>query len=100
MQSFRYGNKCKKPVETYNIKNHKNINDKDMDMHLLKGWRTDKGQEEDRQKHARQCQKASRIAAGSVLDPYPDWIQIQWGPSVPGSGFTIRIRIHEGKNDQ
>ncbi len=37
----------------------------------------------------------------SAVDPDPDWIWIQWDipGSVSGSGFAIRIRIQEGKND-
>jgi hypothetical protein len=43
---------------------------------------------------------AKIIVVSSVVDPdpYPDWIRIQRGPESV-SGFAIRIRIQEGKND-
>jgi hypothetical protein len=40
---------------------------------------------------------SERLHRTSVSDP--DWIRIQSGLLDPGSGFKIRIRIQEGKND-
>jgi|LakMenEpi03Aug12_release.lakeMendotaPanAssembly.Ray.scaffolds.fasta_scaffold1628317_1 hypothetical protein len=36
---------------------------------------------------------APMYVEGSVVDPDPDWIRIQWG-----SWIRIRIRIQDGKN--